>query len=280
MLAVWVGTQKETTISAVKVNGVDASDLAALIVGKIPISIGSTTANNPYFFHDDVDNKLIFVSDLSAGAASRLTVTDGEMKVTLLGKKTTYYDDDDEGDIKSQNDITVQLLARDDGGLSSDDEDDVLTVHIDAAPTTKGNIGTKVITLGTTLMDRVAVPSVRSYFTDDRHDPTQEGDVDLVYYVWSSNSEVASVSINSGNGDDVVATFVDVMETTDGNADARADDGFWVEGKGRGSAMIMVKAQEAEGAGTVDDFTAGVPETNGHGRLEQSVTLTFMVEVK
>ena len=287
VVAVWVGTQKDEIVPAVKVNVNVTPPLAAAdIAGKIPISIGiirdDSTGVSRHFFHDDVDNKLTFVSDLSAGAAARLMVTDGEMKVTLLGKKTTFYAVPGAAS-QSQNGITVQLMARDDGGLVSDDEDDVLMVHIDAAPTTKRPIGTKVITLGTTLMDKVAVPMVSSYFDDDRHLVTQVIDanaaataVDLTYFVWSDKPNVATVSINPTNKSDEEFAFAPA-----GTADApeAAAGGFYVEGKGRGTAMIMVKAMESKG--TEDPLTTGEPaDDTSHAGMEQSVTLTFMVEVK
>ena len=154
-------------------HNVVASEAATVPAGQIPIDIGLRGGNTDrrFFFQDDAGNKLNFVSDLSVSDAKRLMVIDGEMKVTLLGKKTTFYDGPDlktTHQAADPNPITVRLSAVDDGGLVSDDEESVLVVHIDAAPTTKGNIGTKVITLGTTEKDRAFVPNIVSYFEDDR----------------------------------------------------------------------------------------------------------------
>ena len=269
-MMIWV-TEDEMSVPAHNVNA--TGDAPAT---HIPIVIGNlkTTgtigdggpdsanfAQRPYFFHDDAGNKLSLVSDVSVGDAKRLMVVDGEMKVTLTGMKSTYN-----GAATSNDHTPVKLMvsAIDDGGLVSDNEEHVLTIHIDMAPMTKGRIGTKVITLGTTSMDKVAVPGAGMYFEDDR-------ETEFDFFVWSDKPEIASVSVNSQNKDDVPVMF---DATTAGPAEA----GFYVEGKSRGIAMIMVKAKEKAEATT--DFAADLSDdTGGSAGKNQSVTLTFMVEV-
>ena len=271
----WVGSQEEVTAKAYNLNDDKASGVIPIVIGKQkPIGATLGTHQEPFFFQDDGDNTLSFVSDLSVGQAKMLSITDGEMKVMLLGMKSTYYDANEDG-TKTNNPITVDLLARDDGELDADDEEAVLLVYIDMAPTTTGNIGTKVITLGSTTDDMVAVPKITSYFNDDRHlspqDITAGQQANLMYYVWSDKPEVASVSINPGNKDDVENAFVNIEDVI--------VNGFYVEGKGRGTAMIMVKAQQPPLPENDDVVfpTTGSPGTSG---MKQFVTLSFMVEVK
>ena len=274
-IAIWVGSSEDESVPT---HNVVAGEATAVPAGQIPIVIGSRGANlERFFFQDDAGNKLNFVSDLSVSDAKRLMVTDEEMKVTLRGKKTTFYDGPDADADAENNSITVRLSAVDDGGLVSDDEESVLVVHIDVAPTTKGNIGTKVITLGTTEKDRVFVPNIVSYFEDDRQRMSaQDQDTDgLDYYVWSDDPKVASVSINQGNSDSMQNDLV-LEAGTDGSSDVTG--GFFVEGKGRGTAMIMVKATEDKSDGATD--LAAISNDAGTAALGQSVTLSFMVEVK
>ena len=288
VLSVWV-TEEDLDVPAHNVNAMgDAPDThIPIVIGKLktgPDAIDTSEHDQmPYFFHDDEGNKLSFVSDLSVGAAKRLMVIDGEMKVTLKGLKTTYYDDsDDDTDNPTEIGIELDVSTVDDNGMGSEDEETVLNIYIDTAPNTKGTIGTKVITLGTTTMDKVAVRNVASYFTDDRHNPVAAADGttdNLEYYVWSDDSKVATVSVNSGNDKAmVVSSSWDAGVLVNG---AFVADGFYVEGKGRGTAMIMVKAQETKGdaARALFNATTGAPSDNAHAREKQSVTLIFMVEV-
>ena len=276
---IWVGSQEEVTAAARDLNTKDATGTIPIVIGALKSFGDAATNQQRYFFQDDVGNTLSFISDLSTGDAARLMVTDGKA-VKLLGKKSTLYMATGEPD-KMNHPITVDLLARDDGSLDADDEVKALEVHIDMAPTTKGNIGTKVITLGTTPMDKVAVRAIANYFEDDRQMPAQDTGAavvtDLTYYVWSSDSKVASVSINAGNKSDMEFAFLT-------GAEDPALGGFYVEGKGRGTAMIMVKAIEPPHAGAISETPASViyPEgaAPGNAGLKQSVTLTFMVEVK
>ena len=274
---IWVGSQEEVTASARDLNIKDPSGQIPIVIGPLK-DISGSDPQQGYFFQDDVGNTLSFISDLSTGDAARLMVTDGKA-VKLLGKKSTFYMATGETG-KMHHPITVDLLARDDGGLDADDEVAALEVHIDMAPTTKGNIGTKVITLGTTPMDKVAVLRIISYFDDDRHsniqDITPAQQASLMYYVWSDDPKVASVSINTGNKNDVENIFVVV----DATATAPADFGFYVEGKGRGTAMIMVKAQQPPLVALTTVMYPTSDTDAGTSGMKQSVTLSFMVEVK
>ena len=261
--AIWV-TEKEMSVPVHNVNATGDAPTP-----HIPIVIGalkapgadSEHAQMPYFFLDDVGNKLSLVSDLSVGDTKTLMVVDGEMKVTLTGLKSTHKVSTT---VDHHMPVNLMVSAIDDGGLVSDNEEHVLTIHIDTAPTTKGRIGTKVITLGTTDLDRVGVPGVAEYFEDDR-------DAEFDFFVWSDDPAIASVSINSQNKDDDAVT----LDITSGGP---IEGGFYVEGKGRGTAMIMVKAQEM--STEVTDFGTLVNDTPGSAGGKQSVTLTFIVEVK
>ena len=266
---IWVLSSEEKTVKAHLANGKDtpADTIPVLIGDKAPLANDGSETQRLYFFSDDEGNKLSFVSDLSVGDAKTLMVTDGDMKVMLIGKASTFKPIP--GNLNDGTDTPIRLMvsAIDDRGLLSDNEEHVLNVRVDMAPMTKGRIGTKVITLGTTDMDRVAIPDIPTYFTDDR-------EADLDFYAWSDKPEIVSVSANPDNKDDIPlnAAVFDLNNETGDTDDT--DDGFYVEGKGRGTAMITVKAKEK--LATTSPVADGIGGSAGE---KQSVTLTFMVEV-
>ena len=263
-ITVWVGTQKPKEVEIVDLATVGAAcgdDMDCVSVSTNGAPLPTALAVDNSFFYDDSGNMLKLVPEkLNTSKAAMLEVTGGS-KVMLMGIKSTKptgTDDDDS--------IQVDFIAEDDNGLTSQDIH-VLDVNIDAAPTTVGAIGTRVIKASKPDAMRITmVTDFRNYFADDREwtavatDPAHT----LAYYAWSDNPEVALVNVNSGN----------VMKVDTASRIGDDDDvtGLTINAVNPGEAMITVRAVE-----TLED---NGNTRMGTGGLKQMVDQTFKVVVQ
>ena len=138
-VVVWVGTADEVMVMAKDV-GDSSYDSMKHIGVAIASSPGMSGAEDPAnsgiypmdmraFFNDDAGDSLTLMHEmLSASDSRKLMVTDGDMKVTLLGMKTTKTA------AGMPNYIMVDFVAEDSGKLKSVASVPVLKVMIDAPP--------------------------------------------------------------------------------------------------------------------------------------------------
>ena len=260
VITVWVGTTEPLELTIDPDGTADTTKK-----GDIPVKIGVYDADDiadadAYFFDDDGNTLSLMPEPLGTADAKKLTVTGGS-KVTLVGMTST--------DADPEVGIPVQFTAMDDNGLSSASESHVLNVKIDAAPTNKGTIGTRVVKLSTGAVTAM-VADIGMYFDDDRQPPDADAvDGPLVYYIWSDAKDVALVK---GNPDNKIMIVPD--------ADGEATNGYQVviNAVDPGTATIMVKAMEPREPGEdEDDDDDAYNDTAG---LEQYTMQEFDVVVQ
>ena len=267
---IWV-TGAEMEVKAVEAKGGAATDDVAPFIytgfgvkNSSDDNLGDEKFDHAHFV-DDLGNALSFVSALDFADASRLMVVGAKNKITLSGKKTTWYDPDGTGsDPVGENPILVKLSAMDDGELPlAADPVGVFWVSIDMAPTKVASIGQKVLELGiaTDNAGKTVETNVEDFFDDDR--ATNDF---LIYYAWSDDPTVVTVTGNLTNKKNVMLPVV-----TDNVA-------LSLDAKGRGPATITVKAVEYKAIPTPNP-NAVTAQHVGAG-MGQSVEQTFMVEVK
>ena len=183
-VVVWIGTADEVMVMAKDVGdsydpmkhiGVAIASSPGMRGDEDPADSGSYPMDMRAFFNDDAGDSLTLMHEmLSASDSRKLMVTDGDMKVTLLGMKTTKT-----ASAASPDYIMVDFVAEDSGKLKSVASVPVLKVMIDAPPKKMAGaapIPTQVVALGTEkdvvlTGDTTALTAdqLRMMFEDDWH---------------------------------------------------------------------------------------------------------------
>ena len=225
---IWVGTREEREIKAKDVHAAAAGDRPTS--GKdISLAINKPASDTMMaHFQDDIGNKLSLNFE---GVSTKLTVTGGTMKVTLLGKKTTRG-----GSPPADTTIRFALIASD-GHFDSADSAHVANVFVDAHPMIKEgmSIGTRRLEIESTRDTAAADTTMATieqignmYFMDDRTPVAS-----LRVMAWSEDPEIVKVRANEKNeaGKDLgpASTYDLVIDAMD-----------------RGETTVMVKVKEAK----------------------------------
>ena len=256
-LNVWVvGTEDEKIVMAKDDSATTFAGIR-LAIGRAAGIITAGTNDKRAFFQDDAGNNLAFIAEtLSTADSKKLMVTGGDMKVILLGKKTTSPGTGTDGGTAltaAETAIMVHFLAND-GDFTSDDSVHVMDVRVDTPPSLRKNapsIATRLIKLGGTPGSdaTVDVSLLEGQFIDDRH-----GNDDLELYAWSEDDTIAEVSGNPENKKD---QMIDGTELT-------------IIPQKAGTTTIMVKAKEP----------ASTDNWNAPGEQMSSDVLVINVTVK
>ena len=255
-LEIWLGTTDEKMVMAKDL------EAAPTISSKdIALAIGRPAANGmEAFFQDDAGNKLSFIHEvLSTADSKNLMVTDGNMKVTLLGMKTTSTGDGTVDLTTIEDGIGVHLLAND-GHFTSDDSVQVLEVRVDTPPTVNAavsSISTKVLNLvasNTPSQTTITAAVLRTHFKDDRQ---REG---LYLIAWSEDDTIAEVTGNAENKKDKTLRA------------GGSDIDLVIIPQKPGTTTIMVKAQEPKLADTVVGTTP-------HANMGQTSSEVLVINV-
>ena len=262
-VVVWIGTADEVVVTAKDVgdSSYNALKHIGVAIASSPGLLGTVAPVKDMraFFNDDAGDTLTLMHEtLSASDSRKLMVTDGNMKVTLLGMKTTKTASD-----ASPDEIMIDFVAEDSGKLKSVASVPVLKVMIDAPPKKKAGvtpiplqvvyIGTKKDVLQTAVTSAVSAAVLRGMFDDDWHtnDGTNTANPYLVISAKSNNPDVVLVDNNLENKDNI----------------GIHDDGLVIVGLKEGSGSITVTAKESKDA---DDSA----------NLEQSASMTINVSVR
>ena len=260
---VWIGTEDEVTVMAKDVgdSSYDPKKHIGVAIASSPGLRGAAGADTLFpddmrsFFNDDAGDSLTLMHEaLSASDSRKLMVTDGNMKVMLLGMKTTKK-------------IMVSFVAEDSGKLKSVASVPVLEVMIDAPPKKKAGaapIPTQVVMLGTdkpvtisSSSDSITGDELRVMFEDDWHINTSGASAadPVVPYLM--------ISAKSGNPD--VVLVKDNLENKSGKEIEDAGM-FTLVGLKEGEASITVTAKESE--------------DKERANLKQSFSMTINVSVR
>ena len=287
-VVVWIGTADEVMVMAKDVGdsydpmkhiGVAIASSPGMRGAEDPANSGSYPMDMRAFFNDDAGDSLTLMHEmLSASDSRKLMVTDGDMKVTLLGMKTTKT-----ASAASPDYIMVDFVAEDSGKLKSVASVPVLKVMIDAPPqkmaaipiptqvvdldAEKGVAAAKVGTEAAVLYDG---NTLRSMFKDDWHSTAagaKAADTTAKADSPPTDDPYLMISVRSDHPD-----VVRVKENPENKpAMELADDGnITLVGLKEGPATITVTAMESkEGMGMMDSANLG-----------QSVSMTFNVTVR